>query len=198
MEGVRDRIRSLQAMIRRNIYLAGFMGTGKSTVGRELARVTGRKFVDLDLELERRIGMPIPRIFEEHGEPWFREQERNLSLEMAETANRVVATGGGTLMVPEVFDAFQASGLLVCLYTRREDLIQRLERSDRRPLLRGGDVPAKVDRIMAERAAIFERIKIRVDTTELTPMETARKIADLLNTRQRILDRLQEQYIDLS
>jgi len=94
-------------------------------------------------------------------------------------------------MVPEVFQAFQDSGLLVCLYTRREDLIQRLERSDRRPLLQGGDVPAKVDRIMAERAAIFDRIKIRVDTTEMTPLETARKIADLLNTRQRILDRLQ-------
>ncbi len=198
MEGVRLPIRSLEAMARRNIYLAGFMGTGKSTVGRELARVTGRKFVDLDLELERWIGMPIPRIFEEHGEPWFRQQEKVLALEMAGTANRVVATGGGTLMVPEVFQAFQASGLLVCLYTRREDLIQRLERSDRRPLLLGGDVPAKVDRIMAERAAIFERIKIRVDTTEMTPLETARKIADLLNTRQRILDRLQEQYIDLS
>lgn len=185
-------------MGRRNIYLAGFMGTGKSTVGRELARVMGRKFVDLDLELEFRLGMPIPRIFEEQGEAWFREQERQLALEMAQTANRVVATGGGTLMAPEVFTAFQSTGLLVCLYTRREDLIQRLERSDRRPLLRGGDVPAKVDRILAERMAVFERIKIRIDTTELTPMETARKIADLLNTRQRILDRLQEQYIDLS
>lgn len=185
-------------MLRRNIYLAGFMGTGKSTVGRELARVMGRKFVDLDLELERRHGMPIPRIFETHGEAWFREQERALSLELAGLANRVVATGGGTLLDPEVFTAFSSSGLLVCLYTRRDDLIRRLERSDRRPLLQGVDVPARVDALLAQRKAIYDGIKIRVDTTELTPMEAARKIADLLNTRQRILDRLQSQYIDLS
>ena len=185
-------------MIRRNIYLAGFMGTGKSTVGRELARVMGRKFIDLDLELERRVGMPIPRIFEEHGEAWFREHEKALAVEVAGLANRVVATGGGTLMDPEVLGAFQASGLLVCLYTRRDDLILRLERSDRRPLIQGADMEARVDALLAQRKAIYDGIKIRVDTTEMTPMEVARRIAELLNTRQRILDRLQSQYIEIS
>ena len=185
-------------MIRRNIYLAGFMGTGKSTVGRELARVTGRKFVDLDQELERRLGMAVSQVFQVHGEEFFRAHEKALALEMAATSSRVVATGGGTLLDPETFEAFQASGLLVCLYTRREDLVTRLERSDRRPLLAGVDIPARVDSLLAERGGIYDRIKIRIDTTELTPMETARKLAELLNTRQRILDRLQQQYYDLS
>lgn len=196
----RDRATGFEwsRMLRRNIYLAGFMGTGKSTVGRELARVMGRKFIDLDLELEKRVGMPIPRIFEEHGEAWFRAQEKALALEVAGLSNRIVATGGGTLMDPEVFSAFGTSGLLICLYTRRDDLIKRLERSDKRPLLTGGNVAEKVDALMQARKELYETIKIRVDTTELTPMEAARKIGDLLNTRQRILDRLQSQYIDLS
>lgn len=184
-------------MAKRNIYLAGFMGAGKSTIGRELARVLGRKYVDIDSALEQRHGCTVPEMFTNHGEAWFREQERELCLEIANTCNRVVATGGGTLLNEEVFSAFQNSGLILCLYAQRECLLERLSRTDRRPLLREGDLEERVDSLLQQRQSLYDRIRIHVDTTNLTPMETARKIADLLNTRQRILDQLLDQYIDL-
>ncbi|HXE71273.1 MAG TPA: shikimate kinase, partial [Candidatus Nitrosotenuis sp.] len=93
--------------------------------------------------------------------------------------------------------AFSRSGLIICLYTSRDDLIQRLTRTDKRPLLRGGELADIVDRLLAERQSLYSKIKIRVDTTNLTPLEAARKIHDLLNTRQRILDQLQTTYIEL-
>lgn len=185
-------------MARHNIYLAGFMGTGKTTVGRELARLMGRKFVDLDEELVRREGMSIHEIFEEKGEDYFRVREREVALEIAETDNRVVATGGGTLLDPEVFRAFESSGVMICLYTRREVLISRLARSDKRPLLKDGDVPEKVDSLLEQRRHLYDRIRIRVDTTILSPMEAARKIHDLLEKYRKALDLLQGQYIELS
>lgn len=184
-------------MAKRNIYLAGFMGTGKSTIGRELARVLGRKYIDVDSELEQRYGSAISEMFASHGEAWFRARERELCLEIADTGNRVVATGGGTLLNDEVFAAFQDSGLILCLYAQRDCLLERLSRNDKRPLLREGDLEERVDNLLKQRQALYDRIRIHVDTTNLTPMETARKIADMLKTRQRILDQLLDQYIDL-
>ncbi|MEW6279614.1 MAG: shikimate kinase [Candidatus Eremiobacterota bacterium] len=184
-------------MTRRNIYLVGFMGTGKTTIGRELARVMGRKFLDVDLELEKRLEMTVNEIFDTHGEEFFRTRERELAREVAAMTNRVVATGGGTIVDPDTFELFNQNGLLICLYTRREDLVGRLQRTDKRPMLRG-DVEDRVEKLMEERKRIYDRVKIRIDTTELTPLTAARKIQELLNTRQQILQRLSDQYIELS
>lgn len=184
-------------MVKHNIYLAGFMGTGKSTIGRELARILGRKYIDVDSELEQQFGGTIASLFAHYGESWFREHERAYCLEVAKLNNRVVAAGGGALLNEEVFQAFQESGLLLCLYARRECLLERLSRSDRRPLLKGDNMEEKVDTLLAQRQQLYDRIRIHVDTSNLTPLETARKIANLLNVRQKILNRLREQYIDL-
>ncbi len=186
-------------MAKHNIYLVGFMGTGKSTIGRELARVMGRKFIDIDQELEKRHGGSVSSLFKEHGEQWFREREEELCAELAQSSNRVVATGGGSLINPANFEAFQKSGLLVCLYTQRDCLVERLERNEKRPLLQNvDDVGERVDQLFQERRYLYERIKIRIDTTNYTPLETAKRIAELLRTRQRILNKLRDQYIDLS
>lgn len=183
-----------------NVYLVGFMGTGKTTIGRELAKTMGRKFVDVDLELEKRLGMTVNEVFEAHGEPYFRAQEKDLAMELAARGNRVVATGGGTILDQEIFQRFEESGLLICLYTERDNLVSRLKRTDKRPLLKApgpDEVEEKVDRLMEERRAVYGRVRIRVDTTHLTPMTAARKIHDLLSMRQKALSALQSQYIEL-
>jgi shikimate kinase len=181
---------------KRNIYLAGMMGTGKSTIGRELARLLGRKFIDTDQALEQKFGLTVNEIFAQHGEDFFRDAEKTLALELASSFNRVIATGGGTILEADVRQAFAASGLIICLFTQREELVKRLERTSKRPLLKGAPVlQERVDELMRERAAVYEKIPIRVNTTNLTPQEAARKIIDLLKTRQRILDQLQTQYI---
>lgn len=184
-------------MAKHNIYLAGFMGTGKSTIGKELARVLGRKYIDIDNELEQRYNCSISHMFDTYGEHWFREREREICLDISKLSNRVVATGGGALLNDEVFETFQNTGLLLCLYAQRECLLERLERSERRPLLKGKNLEEQVDLLLEQRKNLYSKIRIHVDTTNLTPLETARKIADLLNVRQKILEKLRDQYIDL-
>ncbi|MCL5036517.1 MAG: shikimate kinase [Chloroflexi bacterium] len=185
--------------MRKNIYLAGFMGTGKSTVGKELARLMGRKFIDMDQVLERRLGMKISEIFEKHGEEFFRDEEKKLALEIAHSYNKVVATGGGTILDLEVREAFRSTGLIIGLEAGQEELVSRLARKNHRPLVTGKKpVARRVKELLDEREPVYKQITIRVNTTNLTPNEAARKIVDLLKTRQRILDQLQSQYITLS
>lgn len=176
------------------------MGTGKSTVGRELARLLGTKFIDLDEELEKALGMSVKDIWVEKGEAFFRLKEKELALELAKTSNRVIATGGGTLLLEEVREAFLKSGLIICLFAEKKDLVARLERGgDKRPILNESKaLPEKVDKLLDERAKIYDKISIRVNTTDLSPQEAAKKIMYLLKERQRILDKLQNEYIVIS
>jgi len=87
---------------------------------------------------------------------------------------------------------------MICLFTTEDQLVQRLERTDKRPMLKGGELRDRVEQLLQERKEIYDKISIRVDTTNLTPQEAARKIHDLLKMRQRVLDRLQSQYIEIS
>lgn len=173
------------------------MGTGKSTVGKELARFMGRKFVDMDALLEKRTGMTVNEIFDTYGEEHFRNQEVELARELSRQSNRVVATGGGTILNDQVRELFAASGLIICLFADKDQLIARLKRTDKRPLLRGDKekIAKKVERLLEDRKNVYFKIPIRVDTTNLTPQEAARKIIDALKMRIRILDRLHNQYI---
>ena len=176
------------------------MGTGKTTIGRELAKTMGRKFIDIDLELEKRFGMSVNEIFAKFGEQAFREKEEELALELAAVNNRVVSTGGGTILNPVILKAFQSTGTLICLYTQRDDLVDRLQRTDKRPLLKSqtpDQVGEKVDRLLEERREIYGQVKVRIDTTNLTPMTAARKIHELVTMRARVMEEM-ESSIDLS
>ena len=186
--------------LRRNIYLVGFMGTGKSTVGRELARFMGRKFVDMDVVVQRRLGKSVNQIFEEHGEEYFREKELEVATELSKQSNRVIATGGGTILNDEIRNMFADTGLIICLVADKDELIARLKRTDKRPLLRGDrdKFVEKVERLLEDRKNVYFRIPIRLDTTNLTPQEAARKIIDTLKMKIRILDQLHDQYIYIS
>ena len=165
------------------------MGTGKTTIGRELARTMGRKFLDTDQVLEQRFGKSVNEIFEEDGEEAFRLAERALSLEIAEMENKVVGTGGGTIMDPVNLEAFQKSGLLLRLYTKQNNLIGRLKRTSKRPLLKGEseeEVEEKIKRLLAEREAIYGQINLRLETTDLTPLIAARKVHEFLRSRPEL------------
>ncbi|MBT9585731.1 shikimate kinase [bacterium] len=174
---------------RRNVYLVGFMGTGKTTIGRELARLMGRKFIDVDQEIERRFTLTVAEIFASRGESVFRQAEEDVALELSAETNRIVATGGGTILNPRIFDAFEGSGMLVCLYTQQQDLVDRLQRTDKRPLLKGQseeEVRLRVERLLEERQVVYNKVAVRIDTTSLTPLSAARKIHDVVSVRQRV------------
>lgn len=165
------------------------MGTGKTTIGRELAKVMGRKFLDTDHVLEERFGKTCNEIFANEGEDVFRAAEQALALELADTENKVVATGGGTVVDPISFDALRKSGLMLRLYTREGNLIGRLHRTAKRPMLLGEtpeEVTKKIRRLMTERQEVYDRVNLRLDTTDLTPLIAARKVHDFLRSRPEL------------
>ncbi len=164
-----------------NLVLAGFMGTGKSTVGGLLASRLQRSLVDTDALIIQKAGMPISQIFAHYGEPYFREIERGVCLEVAATRNAVVATGGGALLDPTTRAAFQADGVVVLLTCERDTLLARLEESARRgvrPLL-GDDFAVQVDRLLAAREPVYSSLPLQVDTTHLDPAQIADRVLAL-------------------
>lgn len=147
-----------------NIVLTGFMGTGKSTVGRILAERLGRPFVDTDALIEQHHG-PIPDIFAERGEERFRELEREVAADVAGRRGQVVATGGRLLLDPVNEAILGASGVIICLTASVEELVARLAgEAEERPLLRGDDPPARIRALLAGRAAGYGRFpQVRTD-----------------------------------
>ena len=163
----------------RNLVLVGFMGTGKSAVGRRVAALAAAPFLDMDAELERRAGKSIARIFAEDGEPAFRDQEARLAEEWGRKQGAVISCGGGVVLREANLRALGANGLLVCLTARPEAILERTGRSKDRPLLATEDREKKVRELLAARAEAYGRIPNRVDTSDLTPQEVARRVLAL-------------------
>jgi len=175
------------------------MGAGKSTVGKELSRLMGWKFVDMDRVIEERHNLSVSEIFSVHGEEFFRREEEALAMELVESSKRIVATGGGTILNQRILEGFQRTGILICLFTTKDQFVARLGRTDKRPLLKGEEhLDEKVDELLAQRQEVYGRIRTRVDTTNLSPKEAAEKIRDLLKTMQKVLDQLQSRYTVIS
>lgn len=151
-----------------NIVLTGFMGTGKSTVGRLVAKRLGRRFVDTDALIESRHG-PIPELFASHGEEHFRALERAVAAELASATGLVVATGGRTMLDPANQETLGASGVVVCLSASVGELVARLrDEVEHRPLLRDDDPAGRIAALLAERAPGYGRFP-QVPTDGRTP-----------------------------
>ena len=140
-----------------NLYLVGFMGTGKSTVGRQVAKQLGFRFLDSDHEIERTQGKPVSRIFAEDGEPRFRELERQF-VEEGHPADRcVIACGGGLVVQPGMLELLQRRGIVICLHAPIETILQRTMHTNHRPLLQVDDREQRLRDLFAQREAIYRR-----------------------------------------
>lgn len=162
-----------------NIVLMGFMGTGKSTVGRALARRLGMRFLDMDTIIEERAGKPIPRIFAEDGEPCFRAMERELAQELAGRNGLVIACGGGVVLNPDNIRDYSRTGLVVCLTATPEVIFKRTAKDRNRPLLEEQDRMKRILELLQKRKAMYAAIPHQVDTTTPTADQVAGAIADL-------------------
>lgn len=148
----------------RNIILTGFMGTGKSTVGRRLAQRLGWKSIDTDEMIERQAGKTIAKIFEEDGETAFREIESQVARSLEQLEGYVIATGGGLVLRPENLAALERAGRVVLLDATAETIYERTKRHSHRPLLRGPDPLGNIRRLLEERRPAYGRIGLRVTT----------------------------------
>ena len=137
-----------------NIILTGFMGTGKTAVGKRLAKRLGWRFVDVDELIEQSAKMPIARVFSERGEEVFRRLERRCIAHVIHGDHQVIATGGGAMMDPQNRGRLRASGLVVCLTAKPQTILARVgRRIGIRPLLAGAANPlARIRTLLSQRA----------------------------------------------
>ena len=163
-------------MDNRNIVLTGFMGTGKTAVGRQMAQQLGRPFVDMDALIEQRTGKPISAVFAEQGEPAFRLMEAELCRELAALRGLVIATGGGALVPAANRQALAGSSLLICLTASPKLILDRLADAGDRPLLAVPDRLERIRDLLGQRAEAYGAIPHQIDTTRLTVEQVAKEV----------------------
>ena len=153
-----------------NIVLIGFMGSGKSTIGREIHKNLGYHLVDTDHLIEEREGMSIPEIFEKKGEAAFREMETDILRQMIhqKTNHHIISTGGGMPANPENQVILKQLGFVIWLSCSVEDIYRRTSRSANRPLLDCNDPQAVIRKLLNKRAPIYkEASHIKINTSKL-------------------------------
>lgn len=164
-----------------NLTLTGFMGTGKTAVGKELAKRLGWQLVDVDRLIESSAGKSIPEIFAQHGEAVFRRLERRLIKQVTCGDEQVIATGGGAFVDPQNRSRLRTVGPVVCLTASPKMILQRVGPTlARRPMLLGGPPVERIQQLLRQRAAAYAKADLTIDTTRLTIDEIVERIWDVL------------------
>lgn len=168
---------------KRNIFLVGPMGAGKSTIGRQLAKSLHLEFFDSDAEIERRTGADISWVFELEGEEGFRTREEKVISDLTENAGIVLATGGGSIVSKENRNRLSARGIVVYLKTTIDKQVARTERDKRRPLLANADDPrAVLEELADEREPLYDEIAdVVIQTDEQSAKFVANQIIEKLD-----------------
>jgi shikimate kinase len=169
-----------------NIFLVGPMGSGKTAVGKQLARRLRMPFIDSDQEIERRTGVDIPLIFEKEGEEGFRRREAEMIEELTAADGIVLSTGGGAILRADNREWLRTRGWVIYLETSVADQALRVSRSDNRPLLTGvADVSARLQQLMNERAPLYAEVAhLRIRTDGRRVQGVLREIVQALNARE--------------
>lgn len=168
---------------KRNIFLVGPMGAGKSTIGRELADKLHLEFFDSDQEIERRTGADIAWVFDLEGEDGFRKREESVIEDLSEKQGIVLATGGGSVISKQVRNRLSARGIVVYLETTIDKQVARTQRDRRRPLLQTDEEPrAVLENLAVERNPLYEEIAdVIVQTDDQSAKVVASKIVERLD-----------------
>ena len=160
----------------KNIYLVGFMATGKTCVGKELAKRFNREFFDLDDLIERKENMAIVDIFKQKGEPYFRKIEKEIVKEISLKEDLVVGCGGGAIVDKDGLAILKKSGLVICLKADANTILERTKVTTQRPLLNVQDPKGRVNDLLKKRESFYNQADYSVDTTNLEIGEVVDKI----------------------
>jgi shikimate kinase len=160
-----------------NVFLIGPMGSGKSAVGKQLARLLRAPFRDSDAEIESRTGVDISYIFSREGEAGFRQREREVLQDITRESPIVLATGGGAILLPENRQALRERGFVVYLRTSLEQQVERVRQGRNRPLLHDVDPMTKLTELMVVRAPLYESL---ADFTIATDGRKVHMVADAI------------------
>ena len=160
----------------RNIALCGFMGTGKSSVGRLVAEQLHFAFLDTDTVIEARAGKRISQIFADEGEACFRALENKIVKELALRDRTVISTGGGLVVDPENMASLKQHAFVVCLWARPEAIYARVKDQNHRPLLKESDPLERIRTLLAERAPFYKQADVLLNTEIRSPREVAQQV----------------------
>lgn len=164
----------------KNIVLIGFMGTGKSVVGKRIARQLNMEFVSTDNVIEEREERPIAKIFEESGEPYFRNVEKEVIKEISALNNVVIAAGGGAVLNEKNILNLRKNGILICLNARPEVIYERTKAHRHRPLLNVDNPVEKIKGLLNSRAPFYKKADYQIDTSDKSVEEIVKMIAEII------------------
>jgi len=160
----------------KNIILIGFMGSGKTEVGRRLAERLGYRFVDTDSIIEDKTGKSINEIFNEEGEPYFRKLEKEVIRDLRCVQQYVISTGGGLGANRENLQILKSVGLVIWLKVSPHKVLERVGTQTHRPLLNVKDQRAAIEELLSLREPIYKEADLIIDTDNLTPEEVVDRI----------------------
>jgi shikimate kinase len=163
-----------------NIYIVGFMGTGKSSVGRELARLRNTQFVDLDKSIELKEKRRISEIFAKEGEPFFRKLEKEALMNVSLKNSVVVACGGGIVIDKDNIRVMKETGKIICLTATPEAILKRTSGCADRPLLNVADPKQQIALLLEKRAPYYALADETVDTSNSSVKEVVNTIVKLI------------------
>lgn len=165
----------------KNIFLIGFMGSGKSTIARMLAKETGKELIEMDETIEAEAGCTINQIFEEHGEGHFRDLESLLVCRIAEKGDAVVSCGGGAVLREENVISMRKNGKIIYLSATPETIYKRVRNSTNRPLLNGNMNVEYIRGLMEKRLSVYENAAdIMIDVNNKEKSEIVEEILEII------------------
>jgi shikimate kinase len=167
-------------MSNRNIYLIGFMGTGKTTVGKLLAKNLRRPFVEMDEEIEKREGKKIVEIFSLYGESYFRKLEKEVLIQIAKENNLVVSCGGGLVCDEENLQILKSTGIVFLLEASPEVIYARTKHYAHRPLLNVENPRQRIEQLLKVRLPFYRQAHYSLDTSTFSPEQVVAKITQIL------------------
>ena len=170
-------------MAKTNIVFVGFMGTGKSSAGRMLARKLKKTLWDVDRFIEEKEGRTIREIFEKDGEAYFRRVEKEAIRTIAYEDNAVITTGGGAVLDPENIKVLSEKGWIVALHASPETIFKRVKNSKKRPLLNGEDRLAEIKKLLEVRRPLYRRADLSLDTDKKNTTQVTNMILRALKQK---------------
>jgi len=158
------------------------MATGKSAVGRNLARKLHRRFVDLDALIEKTEGRNVRDIFAEKGESYFRRLEKQALEQILSQQSQIIATGGGIILDEDNLTLLRQKSFLIGLTASTDVLVSRVGKNSKRPLLKGVDVRARIEELLQQRQSRYAQADVSIDTSGLTINQVVEKILDIIRS----------------
>lgn len=167
-----------------NIVLIGFMGTGKTAVGKRLAQRLNRQYVDIDQLIEQQEKKKISDIFDEDGEPYFRKVEKGVTQRVSELENVVIAAGGGVVLDDQNISNLKRKGVLICLSARPEIILERTKKYNHRPLLNVADPTQEIAALLNKRAPDYAKADHQIDTSHLSIEEVVERVIAIIKEKR--------------